>query len=522
MTAYTYTIEKYGPLSWQHMVVGRPTGGSSGLYGHVICPGGGWGLRDAAAAVSTASSPSRSPLFAGAWDNSSSSSYKGATVFCLNVASESQNSMGIYIYESDPLLTSSTPSQLQGNGLYNSGTTYATNDVVYSAGNEAYISLQDSNTGNAVTDTAYWAEVPSCTPMMGRRPGGEGSPGSTAQSARDIQRAIAHIRRNADYYDVDPDKILLEGRSAGAQAAGLAAYSDPLPFGNSTHATAGNLDTPIADCRPNGLILGIAAFKQDEYAAVDKGTSSNSLFLSFMNSLHGRPGLTTWANWDALSPEAKKGLDPFWAAYTSGYYVPTFFQYDTDGGLSDIWTRSEMANGVASSDYSAWQSSYDYVAGDLVGPSGTYYYKCIQDHNSGSVAQPTTNSSTAYWAYVGNHAANGSSGVFSPEIHHSWNGRLYITEFTKATSAGGLGIPSTDIRLSLRDGTNKYGDPDTVRIYNGAPTTEQYNVSTADKEINMVTSVSLSGLTGLADRSKPLADEIVSFFTGSILTKYMS
>ena len=47
----------------------------------------------------------------------------------------------------------------QDRGVYNAGTTYALNDIVRRAvDDEPFISLTNSNTGNALTDTGHWAD----------------------------------------------------------------------------------------------------------------------------------------------------------------------------------------------------------------------------------------------------------------------------------------------------------------------------------------------------------------------------
>ena len=54
-----------------------------------------------------------------------------------------------------------------GGRAYDSTETYSLGDVVTS-GNAIYISIQDNNTGNALTDTTHWMEFISSTDIGGR------------------------------------------------------------------------------------------------------------------------------------------------------------------------------------------------------------------------------------------------------------------------------------------------------------------------------------------------------------------
>ena len=55
----------------------------------------------------------------------------------------------------------------------------------------------------------------------------------------DVKCAIGWVKRNADHYGVDPDRIALLGRSAGGHLALLAAYTS-----REAHAGAAPSDTP--------------------------------------------------------------------------------------------------------------------------------------------------------------------------------------------------------------------------------------------------------------------------------------
>ncbi len=62
----------------------------------------------------------------------------------------------------------------------------------------------------------------------------------------DARRAVAHVRKNCDRYDVDPDKIAVMGSSAGGHLAALVStYKDKVDGD----------DTDISECVPNAQIL---------------------------------------------------------------------------------------------------------------------------------------------------------------------------------------------------------------------------------------------------------------------------
>ncbi len=546
---YNWTTEAYGPLAHQTMLVGRPKNGSAPVdrYAYVAVPGGGWGLRDPlpfvqdTAADGTSDYGARWTLFGGAFDNANSAKKETATVFVLNVASEFQNGAGLGLTSTSEYAQQVTPELLNvpyvaWDGSANQA--WKRNDI-YAVGGNGYggfICLQDHTSSNATSPFGaglgtHWARYPVSSCLPGRRPGaGDGTPGSAFQSARDVQRAIAHIRRNADSYLIDPAKVILEGQSAGAQAAGLAAYTDPLPFGHTHHATAARPSAPNADSRPNGLILGIAACKQDEYASVNKGATCQGQFLSFMASLHGDPTLGQFANWSAFPAERKRALDPYWAVSTSGFFAPTYMQYTTDGGFYDCWSREDMANGVRSSDYSAWNGGTSYQPGDKVVGGNSRYYVCIKAVQGG--AQPSTESDTQYWAYSRLHSAD-PSGNFSPQIHHSQNGRLFMNLMTGSRSAGGMGLQggtSGDIRLSVKEFGRKtlsqvqyeYGNADMVSIYNDEVDLDTYDPDVTQGREIRIDQTNNGSYTSNDDLKIMEANYILdTFFTQPRLSKYV-
>ncbi len=536
MTTYNYTTERYGPYPWQTMLVGRSTEVATDKYAYVYCPGGGWGLRDAVPFLSKDEGGTpysvRTQLYGGAFDNTDNAEDGNATVFVLNVASESHNAGAISVHQgrfSSTYYPGQTPDPAPTVWDSDGATAYAVNDRVVTATGtavciQAHNSSSDKNpsldsNGDPVGANAatYWNISFTETNLLGRFPNrGEMTPGSLAQSAMDVQRAISHIRRNAASYDIDTDKVLLEGSSAGAQAAGLAAYGPPLNFGHDVHPTVSHQFGTEADCRPNGLVMTIAACQQNNYASVDKGTAAQSLFLSFMNSLFGQYNLTTQSNWADIPQNQKKALDPYWAAYTSGYYCPTYFIYDTDAGYDDPWSYDQIANGVAQSDYTAWSvtgsgGDNSYEVGDLVSNGGQYWY-CSQQHDPSVVAAPTgTADLLPEWKNTGQYLA--SNGVFGIQIHHSQNGRLFMEQFTKSPSAGGMGIPqgpTGDIRMLV--------------LAKATATTERhvYHTYSADRGTAGVEYDVLS-VSGDGDNKKlTVANDMLDFFTQpGLLTKYI-
>ena len=137
-TIYTYTTEKYGPLPHQHMLVGRPTGATAAnaatdRWAYVYCPGGGWGLRDQVAI--TRDWGPRSMLMQGLFDHlDATEPFESATVFILNVASESQNSLAGAASAGDAEYATSAEGYFQDQFL-DAGATgpYDVNDIVYGA-----------------------------------------------------------------------------------------------------------------------------------------------------------------------------------------------------------------------------------------------------------------------------------------------------------------------------------------------------------------------------------------------------
>jgi hypothetical protein len=540
-TIYTYVTEKYGPLPHQHMLVGSPTeaagaNAATDRWGYVYVPGGGWGLRDQVAL--TRDWGPRSSLMQGVFDHTDASEpYEAATVFVVNVASESQNSLataptaGDTDYALDPTMGYFPDAAQPASG----GAPYAVNDVAYGA-SQAYISLRDGNNEPLGTAT-HWATYEANACLAGRRPGGEGSPGSCAQSAKDVQRAIAYIRQRSSEYRIASDKILLEGSSAGAQAAGCAAYSDPLNYAHDSHLTASAADAPYTDCRPNGLILSIAACKLDELATINRAGIQGQ-FLSFMESLFGEQGFINWNGWNSLPVSRKRAVDPANNVLRSGYFVPTYFMYNSfvDCGMSSIWTREEQANSVTAAMYSTWADTSDYSAGDLVkNVAGDKFYKCVQAHTpgdglSGTVAEPGTTSDTDYWAYTPAYTASTADGSWTDMIHHSQNGREFMRIMGSSRASGGFGLnmstaATSDVRLMLKDfstvNSEARGVDGQYNIYYGPPNNQQYRLDDTDKSTNREKTINTSAAGTSPDKQKIVSEEVIGFFTSTRRNKYM-
>jgi len=537
-TTYVYTTERYGPLPWQTMLVGRSSSVSTSKWAYVYVPGGGWGMRDPVIFLSREASISgdpyskRPPLYAGAFDTTAdagSTYLDDATVFILNVASESHNGGAISVhqgaYASDYLDAETSGSVID---LWADTAPYAINDRV-ATGNSTAVCIRahdpaavdaepqlgtDGLPEGAVAED-YWAISYRETNLVGRVPNrGEMTPGSAYQSAADVQRAISHIRRNADSYGIDVEKVLLEGSSAGAQAAGCAAYGPPLNYGHEVHPTVTHNFGVEADCRPNGLIMDIGAFQQDNYASISGRQSSQAFFLSLMSSLFGRDDISQQASWADLPANQKRAMDPYWAAYTSGYYVPTFFTYFDDRGYDDPWSYEDIANGVVTGNYTLWATAVDYEVGDRVYTSGApnQYWYCAQAHNSSTQPEPAgSGDALPYWKNTSQYFSPGD-GSFGVQIHHSHNGRKYMEEFTKAPSSGGLGIldgASGDIRLAVLTP----GLTTSRRIF--------HTYSASGDDAGTFTDIAL-GSGDRDDKMKILADQMMAFFTEpGLLTKYI-
>lgn len=554
-TFYTYTTEKYGPLPHQHMIVGRPTQSATAKdatdrWAYVFVPGGGWGLRDPATVVVSATNGNpyvgRESLMNGAFDldNGGGDPVEAATVFILNVASESQNATAGQ-FATSPSVENEYSGYVDSSLQHASTGPWEVNDIYYGTSSGAHICRKaTSSPPTAGQSTDEWQLYDSNAAITGRRAGGEGSPGSGAQSARDVQRAISYIRKRSGHFQVSKNKVLLQGNSAGAQAAALAAYTDPIAFGHKSHISASHLDVAYEDCRPNGLIAGIAACKLEEFATEDKN-ASQSLFLSFMSSLFGEP-LNEHDNWLAMPDAQKRGADPASAMLSAGYYVPTFFIYNTDSGMSNIWSREHQVQGVAPADYATWNANTNYAQGDLVkhnnGAVGDQFYICVQAHNptSDGVSAPTQrNADTAYWAYTPLYGADEDNGSWDDHIHHSQNGREFMRLVSTSRANGGLGLDTSsaansDVRFLVKDfakpkltnGLNNtltqytVGTTDQYLLYYSAPTDQQFNLSQADKESQGWDST-LSVTGSAQDKAETISTEVLSFFNSTRRTRYI-
>lgn len=85
----------------------------------------------------------------------------------------------------------------------------------------------------------------------------------------DASLAIAHIRENADLYNIDPDRIYVAGFSAGGYVAAMLGVRWHEKFIRE------ELGIPYGQNRPDGLILSYPVITAGEYA--HRGTINNSL-----------------------------------------------------------------------------------------------------------------------------------------------------------------------------------------------------------------------------------------------------
>lgn len=485
--AYSFYSMNYGPKPWQRVLVGEPNSGASiGAAGlkpaFVYVPGGGWGLRDPL--VVTADYAGTAPFMQSLLE--SGGTYENAyRVFVPFVASISCNAPRGAAHESADGNSAWAPttSYTKGDVIYHNGYMYRANRditglgsdpvdgtasttavhepfpafecevissgtttassfltdqtfngtatyhnfggdnalvVMGSDGEQAQLASTDLNAGTirlavangglntipSVGDTVKvfcsdWTQVAnsdSDIPRIANR--GEGSAAFGGQSVADINRLIGWIRNKKDYLNIDPDKVVLMGSSAGGQAAGCAAWSDQGAFGGKQHHTSANQSIPQDPTKPNALVLEITQAKAERFADTSgAGYTQQGQYLSFMASLYGDARLSTAANWQAYPDEIKKSLDPYDAASRSGQMMPTALLYNLDEGYDDTRTEDQIYNGDT---------------------------------------------------------------TFTPEVHHSYHGRVYFDKLRKTVAQGGWGQVTS--RLIIRGNNNSE-----VRAYDESP-----------------------------------------------------
>ncbi|GHV84116.1 acetylesterase [Spirochaetia bacterium] len=78
----------------------------------------------------------------------------------------------------------------------------------------------------------------------------------------ELASLVDHIRKNADYYDVDPDRIVICGFSAGGHlAASLAVHWEKYWFRDCLSSSL--------DCRPNGVVLCYPVISSGEHSHIE-------------------------------------------------------------------------------------------------------------------------------------------------------------------------------------------------------------------------------------------------------------
>ena len=85
----------------------------------------------------------------------------------------------------------------------------------------------------------------------------------------DVSLAVAHVRRNADKYNVDPKRIYIAGFSAGGYVAAMLGVRWHEDFIRE------EIDIPYGMNRPDGMILSYPVITAKEYA--HRGTINNSI-----------------------------------------------------------------------------------------------------------------------------------------------------------------------------------------------------------------------------------------------------
>ena len=169
------------------------------------------------------------------------------------------------------------------------------------------------------------------------------------EGIRDVQTMVHFMKAHADYFGINPNKIVLMGDSAGGNTCGAAAYAQSAPFAqrysrvNNTSrelAAGASLKTPVIDSGVAAVILEI--------------TPSDMTWFGKGASLHGRNlfGINFTANdtaaeteYGLIPDEIKSSLSPLGVLKATGRALPTFLHYfgsqlgdGGDPGTSPPWT----------------------------------------------------------------------------------------------------------------------------------------------------------------------------------------
>ena len=316
-----------------------------------------------------------------------------------------------------------------------------------------------------------------------RIPGrGEGSPAYAAQAALDVQLAISHIRKNATELNVDPDKVVIYGSSAGGHAVAIAAYGPDMIRTNPVDPRSVNA-ARIGDGRPNAVMLDITPAFLNEYVTTNVG--NNGLFLAFMRDAYGIKGQSLSFNqWGAYPEASKKSLDGAALISHTRKSIPMIF-VSTGYKYSDR-SPSQVQNGAAA------PSAYD---------AGTTYnqYDTVSDGGKFWIAQQTTTGSTPGTNYDNWAQAQGNAGALAPEVHHAYNGWRYMRELSDLGQTNIRLVTADDLDPAVKD----------VRIYTQVPA-DPSDQGTLGVDYT-VASVSTAPKAGLVDVGNAILTELASF-----------
>jgi hypothetical protein len=192
------------------------------------------------------------------------------------------------------------------------------------------------------------------------------TPAFRSTGARDLQACIQYLRKHAGVYDIDPNKIIVMGASAGGQQAGCAAYSNSGPYIEERSATLGHQRAFSNSSQPQAAILRITPSNFEDFG-----------WTNLLQHLFGWSMATAdWgtAVWNTVPDEEKASLSPLGVLKSTENSIKTFFAYANNGyagdGVDDTipYTQYHAArNG---------QDMYQYIVGTL-GQTGCVF---TEDH----------------------------------------------------------------------------------------------------------------------------------------------
>lgn len=200
-------------------------------------------------------------------------------------------------------------------------TAYVEEDYVSHDG--SYWQCIDAHTSTLATDEPgtgsgwelKWREVAPNEPAYAQQIDVvESTPGFLDQSVTDVQAFLAWLKRNAATYNVDPDRIILAGSSAGGQRAACAAFQYALPYAYQGSPYAAQPDAGLEACWPKALYLSITPtdFTPHTISGLAPG-------------LWGRD--ITDAEMVAFSSHEKSSVSAIRILERTGVSMPTYLQY---------------------------------------------------------------------------------------------------------------------------------------------------------------------------------------------------